>query len=71
MLRWIGNGLAGSDSFFFKLLRLVLLLVGLSWGYLFISLPLTWRGQMMLGLIMVAAGILLGRTSGSAFITSR
>ena len=69
MLKWFWGGIAGNDSFFFRLIRLLLLLAGLSWGFLFISLPLTWRGQTVMGLLMVLAGILIGRTSRSVLVT--
>jgi hypothetical protein len=55
MLSWIWDGIARSEGALFKLLRCLLLVGGLCWGYLFISLPLTWRGQTVLGLLMVAA----------------
>jgi cellulose synthase (UDP-forming) len=69
MLSWIWDGIARSEGALFKLLRCLLLVGGLCWGYLFISLPLTWRGQTVLGLLMVAAGILIGRCSRSALVT--
>jgi cellulose synthase (UDP-forming) len=69
MLSWFWSGIAGNNGFFFKLLRLLLLITGLCWGALFISLPLTWRGQTVLGLLMVAAGIVLGRLSRSVLLT--
>jgi len=69
MLSWFWGGIAGSNGFLFKLLRLLLLIAGLCWGVLFISLPLTWRGQTVLGLLMVAAGLLIGRFSHSVLVT--
>jgi cellulose synthase (UDP-forming) len=69
MLSWLWGGIAGSNGFPFKLLRLLLLIAGLAWGVLFITLPLTWRGQTVLGLLMVFAGMMIGRISRSVMVT--
>jgi cellulose synthase (UDP-forming) len=69
MLNLMWKGLAGSDRFLVKLARLLLLCAGLFWGVLFISLPLTWRDQTLLGIVMVGSGILIGRASRSALVT--
>jgi cellulose synthase (UDP-forming) len=69
MLSWIWNGVAAGEGFLSRLLRLLLFIAGLLWGVLYISLPLTWRGQAVLGLLMVAAGVLIGRASDSLLAT--
>ena len=69
MLSSMWKGLAGGDGFLVGLLRFVLLCAGLCWGALFVSLPLAWRDQTLLGLVMVAAAILIGRASRSAMVT--
>jgi cellulose synthase (UDP-forming) len=69
MLNLMWKGLTGSDRFLVKLARLLLLCVGLCWGALFISLPLAWRDQTILGIVMVGSGILIGRASRSAMVT--
>jgi cellulose synthase (UDP-forming) len=69
MLNLMWKGLAGSDRFLVKLARLMLLCAGLCWGALFISLPLAWRDQILLGVVMVGSGVLIGRASRGTLVT--
>jgi cellulose synthase (UDP-forming) len=52
-----------------KFLRLLLILAGLGWGALYIVLPMDWKGQTILGLLMLFGGIVVGKTSSSPRVT--
>jgi cellulose synthase (UDP-forming) len=69
MLTRLWNAITASDGVLFKILRVVLFCAGLCWSILFILLPLAWKPQILLGLVMMAGAILIGRSSQAAWAT--
>jgi cellulose synthase (UDP-forming) len=63
MLAGLWQGIVGSEGQLFRLLRLLLWVAFCCWGALFITLPLAWQPQIVLGVVMVIGGVLIGRVS--------
>ena len=65
----IWNGVVASNARGYKLVRLLLWIAGTGWGLLFITLPLAWKSQIVLGAVMMAGAILIGRISRAHVVT--
>jgi cellulose synthase (UDP-forming) len=63
------SSLIDGDAPGWKLPRFVLICTALAWAALYMVLPLAWPEQAMLGLLTIAAGIMVGRASQSALVT--
>lgn len=69
MLVGLWQGIVGGEGLLFRLLRLLLWAAFCFWGALFITLPLAWQPQIVLGVLMVIAGLLIGRASSETMAT--
>jgi cellulose synthase (UDP-forming) len=69
LMRTNSCGVIEGENFVARLLRLVLLCAALGWASLYVVLPLEWQAQTVLGVLLIVAGIVVGRASGSAMMT--
>jgi cellulose synthase (UDP-forming) len=65
----IWKGLAESRNPAVKLIRFFLLIAGMCWGALFVTLPLAWESQILLGGLTILGSVLIGRLSKSNLVT--